>query len=170
MARDYQKINTLFMRDENKTIIPDQYTMEEFKWLENNKWECTEKIDGTNMHCDITLDNRDLAGGEHQRAAVLHVVTLLRVVVDLALLGKGQLVERGVSRGAVLGLRGDGLRAVGGVASPTAADEAEAQNRGRAAAQPDERATGKVRHGHIESPYSFYACLQLRAPTMRRAS
>lgn len=57
MARDYQKINTLFMRDENKTIIPDQYTMEEFKWLENNKWECTEKIDGTNMHCDITLDN-----------------------------------------------------------------------------------------------------------------
>lgn len=52
---DYHKIQTLFKRDENGVIIEDQYTLEEFKYLENNLWECTEKIDGTNIHIDFTL-------------------------------------------------------------------------------------------------------------------
>jgi hypothetical protein len=50
---EYQKINTLFKRDENNIIIPDDYTFEEFDYLENVKWECTEKIDGTNMRIEI---------------------------------------------------------------------------------------------------------------------
>lgn len=49
----YQKINTLFKRDEKKIIIPSQFTCEEFYELKDVKWECTEKIDGTNIHVDI---------------------------------------------------------------------------------------------------------------------
>ena len=56
MARDYQKINTLFMRDERSIIIPSMYTTPEFEYLKDLKWECTEKIDGTNIHADIYLD------------------------------------------------------------------------------------------------------------------
>lgn len=51
---DYDKINTLFKRDEKtKHIIVEEYTFSYFKMLENIKWECTEKIDGTNIHIDI---------------------------------------------------------------------------------------------------------------------
>ena len=50
---DYQKIDTLFMRDENSIIMPDKFTLPEFEYLKDNKWECTEKIDGTNIHVDI---------------------------------------------------------------------------------------------------------------------
>ena len=53
---DYQKINTLFMRDENSIIMPSNMTCAEFEYLQNLKWECTEKIDGTNIHCDIFCD------------------------------------------------------------------------------------------------------------------
>ena len=50
---NYQKINTLFKRDEKKVIIPSQFTCEEFYELKDLKWECTEKIDGTHIHVDI---------------------------------------------------------------------------------------------------------------------
>lgn len=50
----YQKIDTLFKRDERNVIIPTEYCREEFKYLENLLWECTEKIDGTNMRVIIT--------------------------------------------------------------------------------------------------------------------
>lgn len=51
---EYQKIQTLFKRDDKKVIIPTEYTLEEFKYLENCKFECTEKIDGTNMRIEIS--------------------------------------------------------------------------------------------------------------------
>lgn len=51
---EYQKIQTLFKRDANNIIIPSQYTLEEFKYLENNVFEATEKIDGTNCRIEIT--------------------------------------------------------------------------------------------------------------------
>jgi hypothetical protein len=51
---DYPKINTLFKRDETtKNIIIGDYTTDYFKTLESTLWECTEKIDGTNIHIDI---------------------------------------------------------------------------------------------------------------------
>lgn len=53
---DYPKIQTLFKRDEKHRIIETEYTLEEFRYLENNLWECTEKIDGTNIHVDIEAD------------------------------------------------------------------------------------------------------------------
>ena len=53
---EYQKINTLFKRDLKNVIIPSQYTCEEFNYLKNNLWECTEKIDGTNIRVYVTME------------------------------------------------------------------------------------------------------------------
>lgn len=49
----YQKIQTLFLRDDKNIIIPDQFTYPEFEYLKDNKWECTEKIDGTNIRIEL---------------------------------------------------------------------------------------------------------------------
>lgn len=57
---DYQKINTLFMRDEKHIIMPGHFTAPEFEYLKDNLWEATEKIDGTNIHCDITVNGTDI--------------------------------------------------------------------------------------------------------------
>ena len=50
---EYQKINTVFMRDMNNIIIPTMYSKPEFKYLENALFEATEKIDGTNVRVEI---------------------------------------------------------------------------------------------------------------------
>lgn len=49
----YSKIQTLFLRDDKHIIIPDQFTYPEFEYLKDNKWECTEKIDGTNIRIEL---------------------------------------------------------------------------------------------------------------------
>lgn len=50
---EYQKIQTLFKRDEKKVIIPTEFTLQEFDYLKDCKWEATEKIDGTNMRVEL---------------------------------------------------------------------------------------------------------------------
>lgn len=45
----YHKINSLYKRDEKGKIIIGDFSLPEFEYLFNNKWEVTEKIDGTNM-------------------------------------------------------------------------------------------------------------------------
>lgn len=52
---EYQKINTLFKRDVKNIIIPSYYTCEEFVYLKDCLWECTEKIDGTNIRIYVKL-------------------------------------------------------------------------------------------------------------------
>jgi len=59
MAQYYQKINTIFKRDQNpgkfhNCIMPEEgFTQPEFEFLRGCKFECTEKIDGTNMSVHI---------------------------------------------------------------------------------------------------------------------
>ena len=53
---EYQKINTLFLRDEKKVIIPSSFTCDEFEYLKDCKWECTEKINGTNIRVYISRE------------------------------------------------------------------------------------------------------------------
>lgn len=55
----YPKINTLFKRDQNNIIIRTEYSKDEFKYLENVPFECTEKIDGMNIRIEITNDPED---------------------------------------------------------------------------------------------------------------
>ena len=53
---EYQKLNTLFLRDEKKVIIPSSFTCDEFEYLKDCKWECTEKINGTNIRIYISRE------------------------------------------------------------------------------------------------------------------
>ena len=59
MAQYYQKINTIFKRDQNpgkyhNCIMPNEgFTQAEFEFLRGCKFECTEKIDGTSMSVHI---------------------------------------------------------------------------------------------------------------------
>jgi hypothetical protein len=53
----YGKINTLFKRDEAGNIIPDQLTEKNFELLKDTKWECTEKVDGTNIAIVLNPDD-----------------------------------------------------------------------------------------------------------------
>ena len=56
---EYQKIQTLFKRDEKNVIIPTELTLPEFGYLKDCKWEATEKIDGTNMRVELTPEIDD---------------------------------------------------------------------------------------------------------------
>ena len=47
--KEYQKIQSLFKRDKTKKLLIGEYTNDEFKYLENNIWFFTEKINGTNI-------------------------------------------------------------------------------------------------------------------------
>lgn len=57
---EYQKINTLFKRDSNNIIIPEEYTLEEFVYLKDCKFECTEKIDGTNIRIELDSTSEEI--------------------------------------------------------------------------------------------------------------
>lgn len=50
----YQKINTIFKRDENNIIMPNaEFSVPELNWLRNCKFDATEKIDGTNIRIEV---------------------------------------------------------------------------------------------------------------------
>lgn len=50
----YQKIQTVFMRDEKNVIMPyDELTQPEFEYLRELEWRCEEKIDGTNIRIEV---------------------------------------------------------------------------------------------------------------------
>jgi hypothetical protein len=53
----YQKINTLYRRDEKNVIMPNEpFTEAEFEYLRSVKWRAEEKIDGTNMRLEVTKE------------------------------------------------------------------------------------------------------------------
>ncbi len=50
MLKEYHKIKTLFERDEKtKKLVEGKYRNEAIKYLKDNQWQFTEKIDGTNI-------------------------------------------------------------------------------------------------------------------------
>ena len=51
----YQKINTIFKRDNKNIIMPYAgFVQPEFEYLRNLKWRAEEKINGTNMRIEVT--------------------------------------------------------------------------------------------------------------------
>ena len=86
---EYQKIQTLFKRDEKNIIIPDQFTYPEFEVLKDLKWECTEKIDGTNIRIELTSSGNPEDGiimsfkGRTDKAVIPeHLLTKLNWLFD----------------------------------------------------------------------------------------
>ena len=86
---EYQKIQTLFKRDERNIIIPDQFTYPEFDVLKDLKWECTEKIDGTNIRIELASSENPEDGiimsfkGRTDKAVIPeHLLTKLNWLFD----------------------------------------------------------------------------------------
>lgn len=64
----YQKINTLYKRDENGIIMQyDEWVDSAFTYLRDCPWDATTKIDGTNIRIEVTqnpniIDDSDICG------------------------------------------------------------------------------------------------------------
>lgn len=64
-ANTYQKINTIFYRDENNIIMPyDEFVQPELNWLRNCKWDTSVKVDGTNMRIEVIPELRNGEGND----------------------------------------------------------------------------------------------------------
>lgn len=83
---EYQKINTLFKRDANNIIIPSEFTLQEFGYLKDVPWECTEKVDGTNMRVEIAKTGGNFSveyKGRTERANIpTHLYNKMRALFD----------------------------------------------------------------------------------------
>lgn len=55
MSETYHKINAPFTRDKKGVIQEGQWCLPELEYLAGNKWEWTEKVDGTNIRLHATL-------------------------------------------------------------------------------------------------------------------
>ena len=60
--REYQKIQTIFKRDEKGHILLGDWSLPEFEYLQNNIWTFTEKVDGTNIRVIWNGENIIFAG------------------------------------------------------------------------------------------------------------
>lgn len=61
--REYHKIQTLFKRNkETNKIIEGDWTIPEFKFLKDNQWVFTEKVDGTNIRVMWNGENVTFGG------------------------------------------------------------------------------------------------------------
>jgi ATP-dependent RNA circularization protein (DNA/RNA ligase family) len=66
---EYHKIHTLFKRDDKGSLLSGQWSLPEFDYLQNNSWEWTEKIDGTNIRV-IVKDGNVSFGGKTDNASI----------------------------------------------------------------------------------------------------
>ena len=71
----YQKINTIFKRDENNIIMPDaEFAMPELEWLRNCKFDATEKIDGTNIRIEVVPTLNVMSSASHRNDPFMFIV------------------------------------------------------------------------------------------------
>ena len=69
---EYHKINSIFMRDMDKPgspFIAGKYAAAEIEYLKNNRWEWTEKVDGTNIRI-MYVGGAVSFGGKTDRAEI----------------------------------------------------------------------------------------------------
>lgn len=71
--KPYHKIHSVFKRDpamNHRTLLLDEYAKPEFKYLRNNVWIFTEKIDGTNIRIMSNADGTVTFGGRTDNANI----------------------------------------------------------------------------------------------------
>ena len=69
----YHKIQTVYKRDSvtnHKTLLEDQFSLPEFKFLQNNNWIWTEKVDGTNIRVMLNENGDINFGGKTDNAQI----------------------------------------------------------------------------------------------------
>ena len=67
----YPKIQSIYKRDGlTHKFIESEWSLPEFDYLQNNIWECTEKIDGTNIRVDWDGKETITYGGRTDNASI----------------------------------------------------------------------------------------------------
>lgn len=72
----YHKIQTVFKRDPSnnyKTLLLYEYSLPEFKYLSNNQWVFTEKVDGNNIR--VMYKDKQIVGYGTLSDMVAHAQT-----------------------------------------------------------------------------------------------
>jgi ATP-dependent RNA circularization protein (DNA/RNA ligase family) len=65
--KEYHKIHSLYKRDLNGNMFFGDFSLDEFRYLANNEWVFTEKVDGTNIRV-IWQDRAIRFGGKTDNA------------------------------------------------------------------------------------------------------
>lgn len=85
---EYPKIQTVFKRDftKQKIIIPNSFSDDTFEYLQDNLWEWTEKVDGTNIRLHWNGETL-IIGGRTNNASIPQQLnqTLISKTADLDL-------------------------------------------------------------------------------------
>lgn len=83
--KEYSKIQTVYKRDmanKGRTLLEGQFSLPEFEYLQNNIWEWTEKVDGTNIRIQYA-DGQVVFQGKSQNSQIpAQLVQRLREVFD----------------------------------------------------------------------------------------
>jgi hypothetical protein len=113
--KEYHKIQTVFKRspdDNYKTLLVGEYTNPEFEYLQNNIWEFSEKVDGTNVRIIITHEGELCYGGKTDNAQT--PFDLLKALHDMFDPMKDALVSNFPEGGIIFGEGyGPGIQKVG---------------------------------------------------------
>jgi hypothetical protein len=78
--KEYHKIQTVFLRDlttKFKTLLEGEFAMPEFKYLANNEWVFTEKVDGTNIR--VMFDSTQITFGGKTDSAQIPALLVTRL-------------------------------------------------------------------------------------------
>lgn len=62
---EYPKINGVFKRDDRGAFVMGEWACEEFGYLQDQPWQWTEKVDGTNIRLHYSADDPTFRGNEH---------------------------------------------------------------------------------------------------------
>lgn len=110
---EYQKINTVFKRDEDNIIIPTEYTSPVFKYLENNIFECTEKIDGTNIRIEVVGKTITFKGRTDRAEIPSHLKKFLQETFtpEIVFTALGVSPEIGINENSTCTIYGEGYGA-----------------------------------------------------------
>lgn len=69
----YHKINTIYKRDpetKNKHLLFGEFSQPEFEYLQDNTWDFTEKVDGTNIRIQLDVEGKLSFGGKTDTAQI----------------------------------------------------------------------------------------------------
>ena len=83
--KQYHKIQTIFLRDpENKykTLLHGQFAKPEFEQLQDIKWRCTEKVDGTNIRIIWDGENIEFKGKTDRAEIPKPLMDVLESIFD----------------------------------------------------------------------------------------
>lgn len=113
ITMEYPKINTLFKRDENNLIMPSMYSSPVFEYLKDVKWECTEKVDGTNIRIEVSGKDVTLCGRTSKAIIPPHLLKYLKDTFTKETVFKALGIDPliGVNEGTEVTIYGEGYGA-----------------------------------------------------------